>query len=68
MCTQQIYRPGKYPCLLTCLMVAMGEAVGASVQAFDEDYKEDLESSIADIKQCTMEGGADHTIGRPFSL
>ncbi|MCB5188133.1 hypothetical protein LG200_08975 [Methylobacillus caricis] len=46
----------------------MGEAVGASVQAFDEDYKEDLESSIADIKQCTMEGGADHTIGRPFSL
>ena len=27
---------------------------------FDDDYDEDLESSIADIKQCTLEGDADH--------
>ena len=25
-----------------------------------EDYEEDLKSQIADIKQCTLEGGPDH--------
>ena len=27
---------------------------------YDEDYEEDLESKIADIKQCNLEGGPDH--------
>jgi leucyl aminopeptidase len=27
---------------------------------FDEDYEADLDSDIADIKQCTLDGGADH--------
>ena len=27
---------------------------------YDEDYEEDLRSQIADIKQCTLEGGPDH--------
>ncbi|MBA3695213.1 MAG: leucyl aminopeptidase family protein [Methylotenera sp.] len=27
---------------------------------YDEDYEIDLDSDIADIKQCTLEGGADH--------
>ena len=36
--------------------------VGERVTAFpsDEDYEEDLKSQIADIKQCTLEGGPDH--------
>jgi leucyl aminopeptidase len=36
------------------------------VLPFDEDYEEDLESDIADIKQCTLEGGADHTLAARF--
>lgn len=44
-------------------MVA-GKATGERVNAFpmDEDYEEALESEIADVKQCTMEGGADHIL------
>ena len=36
--------------------------LGERVTAFpsDEDYEEDLKSQIADIKQCTLEGGPDH--------
>ncbi|HYN55278.1 MAG TPA: leucyl aminopeptidase family protein [Methylotenera sp.] len=39
-----------------------GAAVGERIVAFpyDEDYESDLDSDIADIKQCTLEGGADH--------
>jgi leucyl aminopeptidase len=47
---------------LSCLAVGAGSDAGERIAAFpfDEDYEEDLESGIADIKQCTLEGGADH--------
>lgn len=42
--------------------VSAGEKAGERVVAFpyEEDYDSDLDSSIADIKQCTLEGGGDH--------
>ncbi|MBC7697404.1 MAG: leucyl aminopeptidase family protein [Bacteroidia bacterium] len=42
--------------------VNAGAAAGERIVAFpyDEDYESDLDSDIADIKQCTLEGGADH--------
>jgi leucyl aminopeptidase len=47
---------------LSCLAVGAGSESGERIAAFpfDEDYEEDLESGIADIKQCTLEGGPDH--------
>ncbi len=47
---------------LACLAAGAGSEAGERITAFpfDEDYEEDLESGIADIKQCTLEGGADH--------
>ena len=47
---------------LSCLAVVAGVESGERILGFpfDEDYEEDLESGIADIKQCTLEGGADH--------
>jgi leucyl aminopeptidase len=47
---------------LSCLAVGSGSEAGERIAAFpfDEDYEEDLDSDIADIKQCTLEGGADH--------
>jgi leucyl aminopeptidase len=44
--------------------VAAGRATGERVCAFpmDDDYEEALESDIADVKQCTMDGGADHIL------
>ena len=47
---------------LVCKAVSAGTEVGERVCAFpfDDDYDEDLESNIADVKQCTLEGGADH--------
>jgi len=44
--------------------VAAGETSGERVCAFpmDEDYEEALESEVADVKQCTMDGGADHIL------
>lgn len=44
--------------------VAAGAVAGERVCAFpmDEDYDPALDSSIADVKQCTMEGGADHIL------
>lgn len=58
---------GNTPALL-CKAVGAGMAVGERVCAFpfDDDYDEDLESSIADIKQCTLEGGADHVHATRF--
>ena len=58
---------GNTPALL-CKTVGAGTAVGERVCAFpfDDDYDEDLESSIADIKQCTLEGGADHVHATRF--
>lgn len=47
---------------LACKAVGAGNKAGERVHAFpyDEDYETDLDSDIADIKQCTLEGGADH--------
>ena len=44
--------------------VAAGGATGERMCAFpmDADYDEALESGIADVKQCTMDGGADHIL------
>jgi leucyl aminopeptidase len=44
--------------------IAAGRATGERVCVFplDEDYDEALDSGIADVKQCTMEGGADHIL------
>jgi len=43
---------------------ASGERVTIFPQ--DEDYDEDLDSAIADVKQCTMEDGADHILATRF--
>ncbi|CAN6133185.1 PepB Leucyl aminopeptidase [Methylophilaceae bacterium] len=47
---------------LACKAVGAGSKAGERVHAFpfDEDYESDLDSDIADIKQCTLDGGADH--------
>ena len=47
---------------LACMAVGAGADAGERIAAFpyDEDYEEDIESQIADIKQCTLEGGPDH--------
>ena len=47
---------------LSCKAVGAGSAAGERIVAFpyDDDYESDLDSDIADIKQCTLEGGADH--------
>jgi leucyl aminopeptidase len=44
--------------------VAAGTASGERVCVFpfDDDYDAALDSGIADVKQCTMEGGADHIL------
>jgi leucyl aminopeptidase len=48
--------------------VAAGDASGERVCPFpmDEDYDEALESDIADVKQCSMEGEADHILATRF--
>ena len=48
--------------------VAAGQASGERVVAFPqpEDYDEALESQAADIKQCTLEGDADHILAARF--
>lgn len=53
---------------LLCKAVGVGAEVGERVCAFpfDDDYDEDIESSIADVKQCTLEGGADHVHATRF--
>lgn len=58
---------GNDPAIL-CKAVGIGAKVGERVCAFpfDEDYDEDIESSIADIKQCTLDGGADHVHAARF--
>ncbi|HET6493065.1 MAG TPA: leucyl aminopeptidase family protein [Burkholderiales bacterium] len=45
--------------------LAAGIASGERVWRFplDEDYDAALESTIADVKQCTLEGEADHILG-----
>ncbi|NTV97176.1 MAG: leucyl aminopeptidase family protein, partial [Thiobacillus sp.] len=48
--------------------VAAGRACGERVVAFPmpEDYDEALESQVADVKQCTLEGEADHILAARF--
>ena len=48
--------------------VAAGSAAGERVCAFplDADYDAALDSKIADIKQCTLEGEADHILAARF--
>lgn len=47
---------------LLCKAIDAGNKAGERIVAFpyDEDYESDLDSEVADIKQCTLEGGADH--------
>lgn len=47
---------------LACKAVAAGNNSGERIVAFPyaDDFDSDLESDIADIKQCTLEGGGDH--------
>jgi len=53
---------------LGSLAVAAGVASGERVCRFplDEDYEVALESKVADIKQCTLEGDADHILAALF--
>lgn len=44
--------------------MASGERVCAF--PFDEDYEPALDSKVADIKQCTLEGEADHILAARF--
>lgn len=47
---------------LACKAVNAGIKSGERIVAFPyaEDFDSDLDSDIADIKQCTLEGGGDH--------
>ncbi|MGC2458816.1 MAG: leucyl aminopeptidase family protein [Gallionellaceae bacterium] len=48
--------------------VSVGKQSGERLCAFplDEDYEAALESKVADIKQCTLEGEADHILASRF--
>lgn len=48
--------------------LAAGRASGERVCAFplDEDYEKALESKVADVKQCTLDGDADHILAARF--
>ncbi|SRR6266581_3907935 len=50
------------------MAVAAGEASGERICVFpmDEDYAAALDSKVADIKQCTLEGEADHILAACF--
>ncbi|NJD35964.1 MAG: leucyl aminopeptidase family protein [Betaproteobacteria bacterium] len=49
---------------LAALAVAAGHASGERVCVFpfDEDYDPALDSKVADVKQCTLDGEADHIL------
>lgn len=53
---------------LLCQAIGAGNAVGERVCAFpfDEDYDEDIDSTIADVKQCTLDSEADHVLAARF--
>lgn len=53
---------------LARLAVSAGEASGERVCIFplDADYEAGLESKVADIKQCTLDGEADHILAARF--
>ena len=49
-------------------LIKAGQDSGERVWPFpmDEDYEEPLKSEIADIKQCALEGNADHILAARF--
>jgi leucyl aminopeptidase len=53
---------------LLCKAVGIGNVSGERVSAFpfEADYDEDLDSTIADIKQCTLDSDADHMLAARF--
>jgi leucyl aminopeptidase len=53
---------------LAHLAVTAGEASGERVCVFplDADYEAGLESKVADVKQCSMDGEADHILAARF--
>lgn len=53
---------------LAARAVAAGKASGERVCVFpqDADYEAALDSKVADIKQCTLEGDADHILATRF--
>ncbi|MFA7270616.1 MAG: leucyl aminopeptidase family protein [Sterolibacterium sp.] len=53
---------------LAALAIGAGRQTGERVCVFpmDEDYEAGLESKVADIKQCTLEGEADHILAARF--
>ena len=53
---------------LAARAVAAGKATGERVVAFPmpEDYDEALDSTVADVKQCTLESEADHILAARF--
>ncbi|ADE12744.1 M17 family metallopeptidase [Sideroxydans lithotrophicus] len=48
--------------------VSIGKQTGERLCAFpqDEDYEAALDSKVADIKQCTLDGDADHILATRF--
>ena len=48
--------------------MAAGHASGERVCSFplDEDYDPALDSKVADVKQCTLDGEADHILAARF--
>ncbi|MDO8787883.1 MAG: leucyl aminopeptidase family protein [Sulfuritalea sp.] len=53
---------------LGAMAVAAGQASGERVCVFplDEDYDPALDSKVADVKQCTLDGEADHILAARF--
>jgi leucyl aminopeptidase len=53
---------------LACKAIGAGIAAGERIVAFpyEGDMDSDLDSDIADIKQCTLEGGGDHMLAARF--
>jgi leucyl aminopeptidase len=53
---------------LGALAVGAGQASGERVCVFpmDEDYDPALDSKVADVKQCTLDGEADHILAARF--
>lgn len=53
---------------LLCKAMSAGSVAGERVCAFpfDEDYDEDIDSTIADVKQCTLDSEADHILAARF--
>jgi leucyl aminopeptidase len=53
---------------LACKAIEAGTKAGERIVAFpyEEDMDSELDSEIADIKQCTLEGGGDHMLAARF--